>query len=229
MLEFLRGKASDRKLRLFAAACCRRIWQLLPDETCRSLVESAEQYADGGISEPAFDALSAVASEVTGNYYTDTAPTGSASETAFVASIAAARSILKNPRRIPSGARPLAPSSAWQPASSAAANDKVAYDWTLPALDAARKAEQATQCGLLRDILGPLPFRPVTLDRSWLTSTVTSLAQAIYTDRAFDRLPILADALEDAGCTNQDILAHCRQSGEHVRGCWVVDLLLGKT
>jgi CheY-like chemotaxis protein len=64
------------------------------------------------------------------------------------------------------------------------------------------------------------------LDTSWLTSTVTSLAQAINDDRAFDRLPILADALEDAGCTNAEMLAHCRQSAEHVGGCWVVDLLL---
>jgi hypothetical protein len=71
--------------------------------------------------------------------------------------------------------------------------------------------------------------QPASHGASWLTSTVTSLAQAIYTDRAFDRLPILADALEDAGCTNQDILAHCRQPGEHVRGCWVVDLLLAKS
>jgi hypothetical protein len=54
------------------------------------------------------------------------------------------------------------------------------------------------------------------------------LAQSIYTDRAFDRMPILADALEDAGCDNADILNHCRQPGEHVRGCWAVDLILGK-
>jgi len=68
----------------------------------------------------------------------------------------------------------------------------------------------------------------VTLDPAWLTGTVTSLAQAIYDERAFDRLPILADALEDAGCTNQDILAHCRQPGEHCRGCWALDLVLGR-
>jgi hypothetical protein len=90
------------------------------------------------------------------------------------------------------------------------------------------QAHGAVQCTLLRCIFGN-PFRSVTLDPSWLTCTVTSLAQAIYTDRAFDRLPILADALEDAGCTDADILAHCRGGGEHVRGCWVVDLLLGKT
>ena len=58
--------------------------------------------------------------------------------------------------------------------------------------------------------------------------TVVSIAAAIYADRAFDRLPILADALEEAGCTNADVLLHCRQPGDHVRGCWVVDLVLGK-
>ena len=66
------------------------------------------------------------------------------------------------------------------------------------------------------------------LERKGCTSTVINLAQAIYDDRAFDRMPILADALEDAGCDNADILAHCRQPGEHFRGCWVVDLVLGK-
>jgi hypothetical protein len=72
------------------------------------------------------------------------------------------------------------------------------------------------------------PFRPVTLDPSWRTSTVLALAEGIYTDRAFDRLPILADALQDAGCENDAILSHCRGLGPHVRGCWVVDLILGK-
>ena len=64
--------------------------------------------------------------------------------------------------------------------------------------------------------------------KSWLASLVLGLAQAIYDERAFDRLPILADALEDAGCTDAAILEHCRGPGPHVRGCWVVDLLLGK-
>jgi hypothetical protein len=82
-------------------------------------------------------------------------------------------------------------------------------------------------CDILRDIFGN-PFRPVTVNSAWLTATVVSLAQAIYDERAYDRLPILADALEDAGCDNAEILNHCRQPGEHVRGCFVVDLLLGK-
>jgi hypothetical protein len=63
---------------------------------------------------------------------------------------------------------------------------------------------------------------------AWNDGTVVKLAQGIYDDRAFDRLPVLADALEEAGCDDADILDHCRRPGEHVRGCWVVDLLLGK-
>jgi hypothetical protein len=86
----------------------------------------------------------------------------------------------------------------------------------------------AAQAPLLRCIVGN-PFRPVSIDPSWLTSTVVALVHGIYDDRAFDRLPILADALEDAGCDHPDILGHCRGVGPHARGCWVVDLVLGKS
>jgi hypothetical protein len=82
-------------------------------------------------------------------------------------------------------------------------------------------------CALLRDIVGN-PFRPVTFDPSWLTSTVLSLGKGIYEEKAFDRMPILADALQDAGCENENILNHCRYESVHVRGCWLVDLILGK-
>jgi hypothetical protein len=81
---------------------------------------------------------------------------------------------------------------------------------------------------LVRDIFGN-PFRPVALDPAWLTSTVVALAEGIYAERAFDRMPILADGLQDAGCDNPDVLNHCRDaSATHVRGCWVIDLLTGR-
>jgi hypothetical protein len=80
---------------------------------------------------------------------------------------------------------------------------------------------------LLRDILGN-PFRHVVFDPVWRTESVSALATGIYADRAFDRMPILADALEEAGCDDADILNHCRGPGPHVKGCWVVDLVLGK-
>jgi hypothetical protein len=73
------------------------------------------------------------------------------------------------------------------------------------------------------------PFRPVTPDPSWLTPTALASGQGIYAERAFDRLPILADALQDAGCDRAEVLDHCRGPGPHVRGCWVVDRLLGKS
>ena len=97
----------------------------------------------------------------------------------------------------------------------------------IPGVDPPPMNARLSRIALLRDIF-PNPFRPVVADPAWLTPTVRSIASAIYADRAFDRLPILADALEEAGCTNADILLHCRQPGEHVRGCWVVDLALGK-
>jgi hypothetical protein len=92
---------------------------------------------------------------------------------------------------------------------------------------AAEVREQHVQCDLLRDIFGN-PFRPVTLSPSWLTIAVVAIARQMYDSRDFSPMPILADALQDAGCKNADILAHCRGDGPHARGCWVVDLLLGK-
>jgi hypothetical protein len=89
------------------------------------------------------------------------------------------------------------------------------------------KDELSAQADLLREIFGN-PFRPVAFDPRWRTADVVALAQAIYDDRAFDRMPILADALLDAGCDDEQVIGHCRGDGPHVRGCWVVDLVLGK-
>jgi hypothetical protein len=92
-----------------------------------------------------------------------------------------------------------------------------------------RDAAERTLIHLLHDIFGPLPFRDVVIAADRLTSDVTALARGIYDDKAFDRMPILADALQDAGCDNDEILSHCRAANwKHVRGCWVLDLLLGR-
>lgn len=94
--------------------------------------------------------------------------------------------------------------------------------------DAAWCAERKAQACLVRDVF-PNPFRPVSIDPTWQLwngGSVRKMAQAIYEDRAFDGLPVLADALEEAGCDSLDVLSHCREPGPHVRGCWVVDLLL---
>jgi hypothetical protein len=100
-------------------------------------------------------------------------------------------------------------------------NQTVSFD------EAAAAAERAAQCDFVRDIFGN-PFRTVGLDPSWVTSTVVSLARRMYESRDFSAMPILADALQDAGCDSAEVLDHCRGEGPHVRGCWVVDLVLGK-
>jgi hypothetical protein len=106
---------------------------------------------------------------------------------------------------------------------------RLAAQWAARATGNLRQ-ESAAQAELLRDVFGDC-FSPVVVQPSWLAwhdGTVRRMATAIYEDRAFEQLPILADALEDAGCDNADILNHCRQPCVHVRGCWVLDLLLGK-
>jgi hypothetical protein len=89
--------------------------------------------------------------------------------------------------------------------------------------------DRSSLCRLLRDIFGN-PFRPVAFNPAWRSESATALARAMYESRNFSPMPILADALEEAGCDHADILSHCRQpDGVHVRGCWVVDLVLGKS
>ncbi len=208
MLEFLRGKVSDRKLRLFACACCGRIRHLLPDERSQKAVEAAEGFADGlctrddltaafrDAQQPCFDAINRA------DGWDDLAMAAIAAKNAAAIS-----------EDFPSGV---------------IYHAAVLGDHHDMARQAVRHIEQ---CSLLREIFGS-PFRPprplplVVL--AWNNSTAARIAQAIYEERAFDRLPVLADALEEAGCTDPDILSHCRSAGPHVRGCWVVDLILGK-
>jgi hypothetical protein len=110
------------------------------------------------------------------------------------------------------------------------------YDWDNALLDAWGAADLSSdpeseagfQAALLRDIFGN-PFRTHAIDQRCLGSAVVSLGDKIYSQREFDKMQELADALEQSGCTDSDILAHCRGHGPHVRGCWVIDRLLGKT
>jgi hypothetical protein len=219
MLEFLRGKASDRKLRLLACACCRHVWDLLLDEQSRQAVNAAEQYADGLIShdarilihDAARAARKAIKKEAPQKGYSPCFNAARAAECVVEGSLES-----------------LTAAIGW--VSTAVGNQAV----PVPAdgdFDDAYEAVWHFQmfylCPVIRCIFGN-PFRPVSPEASRLTSNVVNLAHEIYDDRAFDRLPILADALERAGCTDNDIIGHCRQPGEHVRGCWVVDMLLGQ-
>jgi hypothetical protein len=224
MLEFLRGKASDRKLRLFAVAYCHHIWPLIIEGKTRHAIEVAEQFADGLVSEEELDVARTCANEVdcwTTDDVSIAVATAYYRASHFACCACSTGNVMVGPEEaIRSGIFAAAcyavpevdpEESGWQDAT------KHVY-----------AAEHRTLVGYLRDIFGPLPFRSVALDPSWLSSTVTSLATAIYEEHAFDRLPILADALEDAGCTNPEVLTHLRSGGEHCRGCWPLDLVLGR-
>ena len=113
---------------------------------------------------------------------------------------------------------------AWDAVPATVKSPKVYVPWWPTEEEARFRWETGT---LFRDLIGN-PFRPVSLDSAWLTSDVMALGEAIYEGRAFERMPELADALEHAGCRSRSILSHCRSPDPHVRGCWVLDLILGR-
>ena len=223
MLDSLRGKASDRKLRLFACACCRRAWHLLTREQPRAAVATAERYADGLAGpEELRQGWSAVRKALS------TAPLGTPWEEALVAALYAA-----TPGPVP-------PEGAAGAAANALSDDPRPRGPYHPLTAKAGEApgcpsERAFQCALLRDLFAP--FGAPEVGASWLTwgGAVAALARGAYEDRQLPsgqldpaRLAVLADALEEAGCTNLNLLAHLRGPGPHAHGCWAVDLLLGK-
>jgi hypothetical protein len=191
MLGFLRGRITERKLRLFTSACCRSIWPFLVDERSRHAVAVIERRVDGLASNRELETA------LTASEATEVRATGRAR--------AAARACV----------------AVWSTAEHAcSAAAQAAPD---------PQAERAHQAALLRDLAGN-PFHPVAVELSWLDwngGLVARIAQTLYDERRFDELPVLADALEEAGCTNEAILTHCRSGAEHALGCWVLDRLLG--
>ncbi len=212
---------SARKLRLFACACCRNVWHLLTDERSRKAVEVAERFADGEATEEERLLAYREATGVAGVFIEPDAPW------------------------LAYGTCGLAD------AADAACSVSRAHTLLFPDQAIARRI-QAT---LLRDIVGN-PFRPVTLRWElthpgrwphdswsgddvpemkrlgavtcpWLTETVLGLAQHIYEARDFEAMPVLGDALEEAGADCVELLSYCRGPGPHVRGCWLLDLILG--
>jgi hypothetical protein len=189
MLDFLRGRVSERKLRLFACGCFRLTWRLLQRSQERHVIRVAELHADGACGGRKLARAFWSARSVSGG----TSPVGTISWCAEAAQVAVA------------------------------ASEAIVSGTADPAL-------RIKHASLFRCITGS-PFRvelstaknPYRSDR-----VAAGLAQGIYGDHAFDRVPILADALEDAGCTDGDILEHLRGPGPHVRSYWALDLILGK-
>ena len=221
MLQFLGDRASERKLRLFTVACCRRIWPLITEAQCRAAVEVAEQFADGLVTSEVREAAHLAAERVRQQVEATEAPLFSG--VAYATAYAACYTVHAK------GTAWLACRTAVS-AACAAGHALSSQGATEGEVAAAFDAEGAAQAAFVRDIFGN-PFSPVTLDpawRVWQAGTIPQLAQAIYNERAIGRLSALADALEKAGCGNTDLLAHCRETGPHVKGCWVVDLILGR-
>jgi hypothetical protein len=223
MLTFLRdgGLASERKYRLFACASIRRIWNSLTDERSRTAVEVAERFADGFKQELELERAQWAAEKALRQ------PLLQADVYSYDVAVAAYE-------------------AAMPPVQGTAYAANVAF-WVAnaifvlsPAWDAPRaiRRERDVQSHLLRDIFGS-PFHRVANNpdwSSWSSGTVPKLAQHIYDGRRLpdgtleaDQIAVLADALEEAGCTDSEMLNHGRGPGPHVRGCWVVDLILGKS
>jgi len=189
-MYYLDAGVTDRKLRLFACACCRRIWHMLDEAACKKAVEVAERFADGEASKQEMENARAAAWDAGWD----------SSWSAFPPAWAATSNVHE----------------------AAAKASETARHGTL-------SAERHEQARLLQDIFGHL-FSPLADDPALLRKdpSVVALAKQIYEGRAFDLMPQVGDLLMESGCDNQSLLAHCHSQNQHVRGCWVIDLLLGK-
>ncbi len=227
LLAHVRGTLSQRKDRLLAVAICSVIGDALQDARSRFALEVAEAFADGMAStdeltkayDDAVDALSDAASgnpEV-GNYDAKVIAADAVTYCAAPDCSQISMRPVHTADEIRYRAEP--DCSYLSMMTLQRALSAVAYRFSLD-------TDTPLILRLLHDVVGN-PFRPA-VDVAWRNSTVTQLARAIYAERTFDRLPILADALEDTGCSVQEALDHLRDSGPHVRGCWVLDLALGK-
>jgi hypothetical protein len=208
----MRKRVKTRKQKLFAVACCRRLWPLLIDERMRRGVEVFERFVE---DQATGEDLQAAKMEMMTIWWDERAEDAAALACSQLFwdklddGLAVSASVIRADFE-------------WQ---------QKQFGRSLEPFDGRRPnsapTEERAQADLLRCIFGN-PFRPVVFAPSWRTETAVALAAGIYADRAFDRLPILADALEEAGCDVADILSHCRVPGPHARGCWVVDAVLGK-
>ena len=218
MLAYLRGSASDRKLRLFAVACCRSLGEELPGPHFHDAISLAEQFADGEASgDRLFNPWDLVSHPEKLPSQCQRSIAQAIHWTARMAQPAYESWTRDEPFDLPLWAERVSRSLI----DAAQGDDRVRTSYAL------RAAERCAQADLIRDIFGN-PLQPETIDPRWLTTNVVDLSRLIYSERLFDRMPILSDALMDAGCDAEAILQHCRSGLPHTRGCWVVDLLTGK-
>jgi hypothetical protein len=214
MLEFLQNRASERKLRLFGAACCRRVWRLMTDRRHRRAVEAAERLADGRITEEQFKEIHQPVM-------------------AMWATLPSCQEVKWEPSHYITGAATHLGTGAAAEYTASFAARGLAYATDPdhgPGWLAVQADEERVQCGLIRDLFGN-PNVPFRFDAYWLAGdgrSVAARAGEIYRDGAFDSLSSLADDLEQAGCWDRIVLEHCRRPEPHTRGCWVIDALMGR-
>jgi hypothetical protein len=208
MLHFLGDSPGARKLRLFAVAYCENVQHWLEDERARAAVKVAEEFADG-LATPEEFAIAFAAAEAA--FYDTARRVGSGDPTFPVDAVLAY----------------FAAYGAIDPEAGFAACTAAAMS-AAPSLWAKSAEETRRQCALVREVFGDRLGQPRAIDPCWLTCEVIIRAHAMYDRRDFSRMPDLADLLEASGCRDPEIIGHCRGLGPHVRGCWVIDLLLGK-
>jgi hypothetical protein len=222
-----RPLTSRRKVRLFAVACCRRVWSLLQDVRSRNAVEAATSFADGLLTEETLGTIQAEARNAEAQARTVLWDYGdfldgahlSTRKSVFLAARAAVNLASSDIAGVLAAVKDV-----WQAGLEAALESRDPRTW-------AAIIGSEVQTNKLRDIVGN-PFQPRVFERSilaWNGGIIPKIAEGIYAEGAFDRMPILHDALLDAGCTDEAILMHCRNPEGHVLGCWALDSILGKS
>jgi hypothetical protein len=203
-------KLSGRKVRLFSCACCHRVWNVVRDERLKRALDNLERYADDSRLDGRRIEAGKLAAAFRQQHYDEV---GKEEEISIAVELWSA-----------------AEKTIWRVAAASGQGAAAAFAWAdVSEFDTRQRRERKNQALLLRDIFGN-PFRPITFSPSWRTHAAVTLARTVYESRDFGPVPILADALQDAGCADEDILNHCRAAdGVYVRGCWVIDLLLGKS
>jgi hypothetical protein len=225
MMEFLRAKRSasrtkggKRRLRLFACVCVRGIWPLLRQVGSRQALYYAELYADGQTTEYDLATANRAARVALAH------ESGEIGNSPYWQSAEAAGHLTV--KRFDGEDHPSVTHASHSAASAWAMDRTRSVAGSTHGTEF--RARQAVHADWLRDIFGN-PFRSVSFSASWRTDTAVSLARQMYESRDFSAMPILADALQDAGCDSDEVLNHCRDAKQvHVRGCWVVDLVLDK-
>ena len=220
MLRFIQPRASDRKLRMFLLACCRDLWDAAADEATRYTLAVATQVADSGPG-----GMTVAETRTLAGWAVIDCGASIPYEPVLTWTEEATR------RKVASSAAGPLLEEVLEALACSRLQDWSAARWDgmLQGVEA-KGVGPARQAELLRDICRG-PFRPIHFLAAWRAGNVGAIhgvAHAIYQEEAFDELPVLGDVLEDAGCTEDEILGHLRGPGPHVRGCWVLDLILGK-